>query len=221
MQTSNSNYFDRLAGVYDLATAKDGAWTPPKVVAGVAKSYLTSASTVLDVGVGTGLCLTELRSHIAEFEAWGVDSSPAMLERCAAKFPEVKLIQGDIGTVAATTQNYFDLIIASGITEFVEDLGSWLDSARNILKETGILVFTFELLIPNHPVQGTTKSLVVPDPQSTLFYPDFYTFRRPATDVCKMLEDRGFRILDQEIFTAYRKLDADIQYGLIVATLQS
>lgn len=50
------------------------------------KAMAAAGGPVLEVGVGTGRLFTEARRR--GIDAWGIDLSPTMIERCRDKLPE-------------------------------------------------------------------------------------------------------------------------------------
>jgi ubiquinone/menaquinone biosynthesis C-methylase UbiE len=56
----SAKYFDKIAAIYDQATAPANAWTPPKIVAQYVQSYVSQSTKLLDIGMGTGKSLHEI-----------------------------------------------------------------------------------------------------------------------------------------------------------------
>ena len=88
-----SQMFGSSARVYDaLCRHKDYAGASATLCA-IVDRFAPRASTLLDVGCGTGLHLAHLRER---FGVEGLDSSPAMLDVARTRCPGVPLHQGSL-----------------------------------------------------------------------------------------------------------------------------
>jgi SAM-dependent methyltransferase len=90
-----------LAGLHARAAARDGR-----------------AGRVLELGVGTGRLALPLAAR--GLEVWGVDDSPAMLERLRAKpgGDAVRLVAGDFADVGGLVEGRFSLVFVAYNTLF-------------------------------------------------------------------------------------------------------
>lgn len=87
----NSSAYDLLAPFYD---ALEGDRTPQvEYVRSLIDEHAASASSLLELGCGTGAVLSRLH---ARYEVTGVDNSPAMLEVAARALPGARLLQADM-----------------------------------------------------------------------------------------------------------------------------
>jgi predicted TPR repeat methyltransferase len=94
---------------------------------------------VLDFGCGTGLLTAMLAPDVARVV--GVDTSPAMLERFAAKAAAAgwEHVSG-VASLDHTERGGFDLIAASSVLGFVDDLGATITALAERLRPGGVLV---------------------------------------------------------------------------------
>lgn len=217
---SAAEYFNKIASIYDQATSGENAWTPPSVVSRKLDSILTPEKTfkLIDIGVGTGQSI-QASSQKENCELIvGVDVSAKSLEICAKNYPKAKLYNGDLLKLNLNEYVPFDVIISSGAFEFIEDLKSVFQRCRELIVKNGVFLFTFELLIPEHPIQKNQKSLVVEDELSSLFQKDFYTYRRTLSEIELWLKESQFSIETTSKFTAYQKADFQIEYCLVQAS---
>jgi len=95
--------------------------------------------SVLDLGCGTGLSSKKLFNYGAEIT--GIDVSSEMI-KIAKKYPYKKIIKQDLEKIWKVKKK-FDLILAIGVTEFIEDIPKLFDQVLNHLNEDGIFLVTF------------------------------------------------------------------------------
>jgi len=109
-QRSITSLFDRWARSYDcdLRQAPDGPLTGYRASLCQAAAVLPAGPgvKVLDIGIGTGALAALLIATGAEL--WGTDPSPAMLEQCRERLPEVPLRRGSL-TQLPHAEQAFDL----------------------------------------------------------------------------------------------------------------
>ncbi|MDD5452075.1 MAG: class I SAM-dependent methyltransferase [Desulfovibrionales bacterium] len=115
---------------------------------------------ILDVGCGTGISTVEIVKHFPGAEVTALDRSPSMLELARKK--------GDIRTVTfcyghtkdlPVSEKRFDLIIANMSYH-------WLSpgdrrALRKALKENGVLVISFPLIMPFPKKEGNSLLLTI------------------------------------------------------------
>jgi len=105
---------------------------------------------VLEIGSGTGRLLREaLRRGI---DAWGIDVSPAMVERCRAQLPEDRRERVSVtDAVSMHLGRRFALVVAPfrvlSHVPSIEDQLRLLDTAHEHLVPGGTLIF--DLYVPN------------------------------------------------------------------------
>ena len=97
---------------------------------------------ILDLGCGTGLCGEQFHPHANHLA--GVDLSPAMLDKAAARGIYDRLITGDILEAMRNRENCFDLILAGDLFVYVGDLAGVFESAARTLRPGGLLAFSLE-----------------------------------------------------------------------------
>jgi SAM-dependent methyltransferase len=140
-------YPDFVARFYDTVYAQvrdgvDNAWYLDRMA--------EAAGPVLEIGCGTGRLLVEARRR--GIDAWGIDLSPAMVERCRSK-----LAPGDRGRVSVAdavslrTDRRFALVCApfrvlSHVYETADQL-RLLDAVHDALEPGG--AFVFDLYVPS------------------------------------------------------------------------
>jgi ubiquinone/menaquinone biosynthesis C-methylase UbiE/cytosine/adenosine deaminase-related metal-dependent hydrolase len=146
--TGNAGAFDAWAEVYDRQEnpllALEERYLP-RLLPDCKERH------ILDVGCGTGRWLTRLaRSHPASLH--GVDGSPKMLEAAAAKgVANTRLDCGELPSLPVASASA-DLVLASFVLSYVEDLDQCASELARVLREDGDLY-----LSDMHP--GTSAAL--------------------------------------------------------------
>jgi len=217
MNESANKYYDLLASVYDKATEAPGAWNPPSMVYETIKHKISSQSRILDIGIGTGQSIAKIYGEGQYKEIWGVDVSTKMLDICKEKYPKAKLTR--ISSVAdiENINGCFDMVISSGVTEFIEDIDLLFKHVSCKQEKGGIFAFTYEPIIYFHPFQNDRKSLTVPNKSSSFYLNDFYTYRRNPVEISHLLDTNNFRVTEDFEFIAYKKGTEQIIYHVVVA----
>ena len=140
-------YPEFVARFYDLVYAQvrdgvDNAWYLDRMAA--------AGGPVLEIGVGTGRLFVEARRR--RIDAWGIDRSPAMIERCRAKLePGDRERVSVANAVHLRTDQRFALVCApfrvlSHVHDTYDQL-RLLDAVHDCLEPGG--AFVFDLYVPN------------------------------------------------------------------------
>ena len=140
-------YPDFVARFYDTVYARvrdgvDNAWYLGQMSA--------ASGAVLEIGVGTGRLFVEARRR--GIDAWGIDRSPAMIERCRAKLePGDRERVSVADAVHLRTDRRFALVCAPfrvlSHVEGLDDQLHLLDAVHDCLEPGG--AFLFDLYVPN------------------------------------------------------------------------
>ncbi|MGH8520388.1 MAG: class I SAM-dependent DNA methyltransferase [Gammaproteobacteria bacterium] len=216
--TGVEKYYDLLASVYDQATEASGSWNPPGIIYESIKEKISIYSSILDIGIGTGLSIDKIYYSGIYKEIYGVDVSVKMLDVCKHKYPNTKLTHISSIVEIGSIGEYFDIVISSGTVEFVEDIDLLVQQVRRKQKKDGVFAFTYEPIIYFHPYQNDSRSLTVPDKSSSLYVQDFYTYRHEPHDVVKLLDKNNYTVTRDSEFISYKKGEEKIIYHVVVAT---
>ena len=134
--------YGRWAPIYDLVFGKVFDQGRQSTIAEANRI----GGRILDVGVGTGLSLSDYSPNI---KICGVDISEPMLRRAQQRVRELKL--GHVETLAvmdakhlAFPDNFFDAVVAQYVITAVPDPEATLDDFIRVLKPGG------ELILVNH-----------------------------------------------------------------------
>ncbi len=135
--------FDSYADEFDThLVEKLGYHVPEQLLGAVLAVAPGRRFDILDLGCGTGLCGVQFRPHARTLS--GVDLSPAMLAKAAARGIYDKLATGDIAEAMRDWENCFDLILAGDLFVYVGDLDGVFHSAARVLRRDGLLAFSLE-----------------------------------------------------------------------------
>lgn len=100
-----------------------------------------SASSILDIGMGTGYLSQKLKLEYPDLNIYGLDLALGMLKKTEQKIPQALLVQAD-ARYLPFKQAVFDLAISNLAYQWVYDLELALLRVKGILKEKGRFYFT-------------------------------------------------------------------------------
>jgi predicted TPR repeat methyltransferase len=150
-QTYVRRLFDQYAGRYDAALTEHLAYRGPALLRGAVEAVLRAAgrplrfAATLDLGCGTGLAGAAFRPCVSRLV--GVDLSPAMVERAAAKGIYDRLVEADLlGALAqeAASAASYQLVVAADVFVYVNDLAPVAAAVARVLPPDGLFAFTVE-----------------------------------------------------------------------------
>jgi len=130
--------YSKYAGVYDLVFGRVFQESREAVVRNL---KIEPGERVLEVGVGTGLCLPMYPRHC---EVTAIDLSEAMLQKAADRvkeetLPNVKLERMDAGEMTFADDS-FDLVIAAYVVTAVPDYRKLMSEMIRVSRPGGRLV---------------------------------------------------------------------------------
>ena len=113
-----------------------------KILYELSKSFISKKNKIkiIDLGCGTGSFTRKLLPLNSEI--YGCDISPKSIERARNFYPEIKFSVQDIEHLSFN-ENFFDVVIFSGVLHHFENLEKPIMEARRILKKDG-LIFSFD-----------------------------------------------------------------------------
>ena len=95
---------------------------------------------VLEIGTGSGIFLPEISKHCHELFACDIHNNMEAVKKLCDKYSiQVKLEHCPMENLIFPS-NFFDLIIAISVMEFVDNLEKSIDEVKRILKPSGIFV---------------------------------------------------------------------------------
>ncbi|MFY9577885.1 MAG: class I SAM-dependent methyltransferase [Gaiellaceae bacterium] len=109
------------------------------------REYFPNASSLLEVGCGTGFVLAALNTRCPGLRVAGGELSPAAIEIARSRVPEVPVFQLDARRLPFESE--FDVVAAFDVLEHIEDdEGVLAQMARATTAQGGVLV-----AVPQHP----------------------------------------------------------------------
>src|SRR6202011_3929779 len=137
--------FDDFAESFDRNLEELGYRAPQLLFDAVRQSgALQRSLDVLDVGCGTGLCGPLLRPFARRLV--GVDLSPNMLSKAAARAVYDQLNCAELTEWLATCGQHFDLALAADVLCYFGDLSAAFAAARRVLVPGGCFACSLEAL---------------------------------------------------------------------------
>ncbi|MEZ5540853.1 MAG: tetratricopeptide repeat protein [Pseudomonadota bacterium] len=104
-----------------------------------------TVSTILDLGCGTGLMADSLKGYQ---RLVGIDLSPRMLERAAARKAYTELVEADVdGYLQDQPDATFDLITSADVFVYMGDLETTFIEVVRVLTLGGVFAFSVEALL--------------------------------------------------------------------------
>jgi len=100
--------------------------------------------SVLDLGCGTGLCGSQMRSQAGRLV--GVDLSSQMLAKASALGAYDALVQADIAEYLQSTDQRYDLLMSCDVFIYVGALDVVFAGATRVLESGGVFCFSIESL---------------------------------------------------------------------------
>lgn len=135
--------FDEYAGHFEDELVQTLHYRGHEQVCGpVSTLHPAPFESVLDLGCGSGLAAPLLRSHTRRLT--GVDLSPRMIERAAARglYDELQVTEL-VAHLQSTTARH-DLVVACDVFIYIGDLVPMFDAVAKVLAPGGMLAFSVE-----------------------------------------------------------------------------
>jgi predicted TPR repeat methyltransferase len=141
-EASMVDFYKKWAADYDHQMLVELGYTSPTKIAEQLSRYLPDpASTVFDVGCGTGLtCVLLAEKGYTNLD--GIDLSPDMVRVAGERGIYRELLVGDVNQALQRDDEYYDGIISSGTFTHGHVGPEPLDELFRILKPGGILACT-------------------------------------------------------------------------------
>ncbi|MCK4525590.1 MAG: class I SAM-dependent methyltransferase [Candidatus Andersenbacteria bacterium] len=216
-----SLYNDKLASQYDKATL-EGKWRAPNEVNKMMSEFglVKSNLTVLDLGVGTGQSVELFVNKNCKIYA--VDISNEMLKVAKQKYKRIKTFKYDIGDGLDKLNfkhEFFDIVIAVGVLEFIKSIETIIKDVHQLLKPDSYFAFTYEMLLPNHNfqrqrVQGNASGYMKNPPDII----NFKLCRRSKKEINEILKNVGYQVVRHFKIKAFLKghQKIPVYYGVVL-----
>jgi len=189
--------YDQLARKYQ--------WFGPEILFGLCYEFVKPGDSLLDIGIGTGLC-SSLFFRLS-LEIYGMDSSEEMLAICREKGITRELKNWDLLNIPLPYSDaQFDQIISGGVFHFFEDLQPIFNEICRILKPNGIFAFTTKTISKEMPIDS---------------YATFYENRVPIFShgdyyIQQLLNENGFQALKELKFFVLNEDEEEMLFKIYV-----
>jgi predicted TPR repeat methyltransferase len=143
--------FDQYAARYDAALTERLTYRGPVLLRQAVEEAMRALhrplrfGSMLDLGCGTGLAGAAFASVVDRIV--GVDLSPAMVSRAAAKDIYDRLHTGDLTAFLSdeiSNAATYDLVLAADVFVYVNDLSPIVAGVARVLSSDGVFAFTVE-----------------------------------------------------------------------------
>lgn len=180
--------YGRLAGLYDVMFGPVANFGRKRVVAEVNR---LEPSSVLEVGVGTGI---SLRHYDSRHEISGIDLSAEMLDRAKRRvaqgsFRHVRQLQVMDAQDMAYDDNSFDVVVAMYVMSVVPDPQNVLSEMQRVCRPNG-KIFIVNHFSQDHGFLNKIERLLEPYADSLGWRPHFLIDGVLATVGLTVLEQK-------------------------------
>jgi ubiquinone/menaquinone biosynthesis C-methylase UbiE len=154
----------------------------------IIKRYVENGAALLDAGCGDGSWVEFLREK--GYAAEGLDSSPALVERLRASYPEAQWTEGDIRHMPYPDSR-FDAVVSWGVIEHDEagPAAALLEIFR-VLKAGGVTIVTVPL---DTPAQRRSAAILRHRPGAAHA---FFQYLMTIDELKTELRNSGFEVID-------------------------
>lgn len=173
------------------------------------KAYFTPERTaVLDIACADGYMGRKILSFNPDAHITGLDVSKKMLETCLDKGGYRELIQADVnkGLPESIMHNRYDIALATGFLEYVQDLKQLFTHVSQLLHKNGLFFLTIEVFEPTESANC------------------FSIARYTQEETQQLLMESGFTIIDWEFHKAgYIDISTkkNVPYFFIIAQVKN
>lgn len=215
------NYNNLIAEKYDEATVV-GKWSTSNEVNKILSDFklIKNNLIILDLGVGTGQAIKIFAKKNCEIFA--VDISEKMLQVVKNKYPNIKTLKLDMNNglkKVGFKNQYFNIIIAIGVLEFVKNIKKVIKESFGLLKNGGHFIFTYELLLDDYKFQ---KLKIQDNAEGYINNPlniiNFKLYRRSKEEINGILNSVGYKIIKHFKIKFYLKgpNKIPVYYGMVL-----
>ena len=139
-----------MASVYTTEIASDSVLSDNPIHQRLLKAYVLAQDQVsgdlLEVGCGEGRGIDWLLPKVKSYSA--IDKIEPIIAQLKEKYPQTKLISGNIPPLSAYADNSFDCVVSFQVIEHIEDDKLFLQEISRVLKPNGLALIT----TPNRPL---------------------------------------------------------------------
>ncbi|NDJ75582.1 MAG: class I SAM-dependent methyltransferase [Chloroflexi bacterium] len=102
---------------------------------------LASASSVLEIGTGTGILIPLLQEYASAARLVSIDLAHTMLQYARQRCPDARLVQADVHRLPFSTHGAFDLVVChNSFPHFADGAGALRAIGRVLVPGGGLLI---------------------------------------------------------------------------------
>jgi predicted TPR repeat methyltransferase len=205
MNNDMNDYYKETAKNYDNQVKEYDSYSHDALF-GMSFDYVKANQKILDLGIGTGLASIHF-SKIG-LNVYGLDISEDMLNVCREKSFAEELKLHNLSTDKIPyDDNYFNLIICSGVFHFLGDLKNVFSDVARVIKKGGIFAFTISPSEEENEYSKQMTSWGVPIYKHSLNY------------IKKLLNINEMRILKEQrlLLKGADKVCYDMVFSVLIA----
>jgi glycosyltransferase involved in cell wall biosynthesis/SAM-dependent methyltransferase len=195
--SAHATTFDESYQVRPLFAQRAELWTR------LIEAHCSPGDRVIDVGCGPGV-FSEVAARRAG-EVLSVDPSEGMLEKCAARcapYDNCSQLRSTVEDLEPAELGAFDLVLASSVLEYVDDLDKSMSVLADLSRPDGTLIVS----LPN---TGSVLRKMERLAYRVIRLPRYYHLVRnlpPAEKFATLLNRSGFTIEDLQVFAVPKSL---------------
>jgi ubiquinone/menaquinone biosynthesis C-methylase UbiE len=194
-------YYDNLTEKYDSFAINANYKSPNVIFDSLNKFNLNQFSSLLDIGIGTGLC-SEKFSGI-DLKITGIDGSKKLIEQCAKKKIADELIVADLSSGKIPIKNKkFDIILCSGLFEFIHKPNMFFEEIKRISSKNFILA----LAVRTKELNSHLKTIKIKNElidENVFNKTGVKCIHYQEEDLINYLKKAKLKIIDEIIYEAY------------------
>ncbi len=109
----------------------------------IALMSVTGRQNFIEIGGGTGLSASIIKSQFPELNCYNVDLSAKAIECGKELYPDINQICHDVHYSFDTSFNYFDILLCQEVIEHLENPPLGIQNMMKLVAEGGLVCFTF------------------------------------------------------------------------------
>lgn len=184
-------FYSAMATEYD-AVVERGQYRVPNRVTELLSDAKDRSFRVLDLGCANGHLGRVLASRGFRWKFFGVDFNDEMVWKCRESEVYESVLRCDLNEgVPVLEDEYFDIVLGAGITEFVESGEHFVADVARVLNRGGKALLTFEETAPDSLPWGEIQANGV------------VKFHYPEERILELFKRSGLAVESLERFDAY------------------
>ena len=165
--------------------------------------YLPRQGRILEAGCGLGQYVVVLR--VRGYDAEGVEWAPETVKAVRALYPDLPIRVGDVTRLDVPDRSYTGYISLGVVEHRQEGPEPFLQEAYRVLAPDGVALISVPYF---HPLRRLKAQLGLYRGQPDGL--DFYQYAFTETEFGSLLQNTGFKIIDQMLYDGFKGLKDEI-----------